>query len=102
MHTIICIIDRMKLTWDEAKRQVTLRDRGIDFADAKRVFAGPTVEYEDTRRDYGECRMICFGLLSDRLVAVGYVERGDGRHIFSMRKANDREIERYAQFLGKD
>ncbi|WIM06191.1 MAG: BrnT family toxin [Candidatus Nitricoxidivorans perseverans] len=92
----------MKLIWDEAKRQATLRERGIDFADAVIVFAGPTVEYEDTRRDYGESRMICFGLLACRLVAVGYVRRGNARHIFSMRKANDREIERYAKQLEKD
>lgn len=65
----------MKLIWDEAKRQATLRERGIDFADAAIVFAGPTVEYEDTRCDYGESRMICFGLLACRLVAVGYVRR---------------------------
>lgn len=91
----------MKLTWDEAKRETTLEERGIDFADAAVVFAGPTVEYEDNRCDYGECRMICFGLLAGRLVAVGYVPRGETRHIFSMRKANDREISRYTQRLGK-
>jgi uncharacterized DUF497 family protein len=26
-----------------------------------RVFAGVTVEIEDTRKDYGETRIICFG-----------------------------------------
>ncbi|MBI4984739.1 MAG: BrnT family toxin [Rhodocyclales bacterium] len=92
----------MRLTWDEAKRQATLNERGIDFADAALVFAGPTVEYEDIRHDYGECRMVCFGLLAGRLVAVGYVQRGDARHVFSMRKANDREIERYTQQLEED
>jgi hypothetical protein len=92
----------MKCTWDETKRQITLRQRGIDFADAELVFAGPTVEYEDIRHDYGECRMICFGLLVGRLVAVGYVQRGVVRHVFSMRKANDREIERYTKQLEED
>jgi len=92
----------VKCTWDEGKRRATLRQRGIDFADAEVVFAGPTVEYEDTRRDYGECRVICFGLLAGRLMAVGYVQRGSVRQIFSMRKANDREIERYSKQLEKD
>lgn len=91
----------MKLTWDDSKRQATLSERGIDFADAASVFSGPVIEYEDIRRDYGERRTICFGFLAGRLVAVGYVQRGETRHIFSMRKANDREISRFAQRLGE-
>lgn len=31
------------------------------------------------------------GLLSGRLVVIGYTPRGAARHVFSMRKANDRE-----------
>lgn len=89
------------LTWDEAKRQAALAERGIDFADAGHIFSGPVFEFEDVRRDYGECRMICFGLLAGRMMAVGYVQRGDKRHIFSMRKANEREQERYRERLGK-
>ncbi len=88
------------LTWDEAKRQAALAERGIDFADAGYIFSGPMFEFEDVRRDYGECRMICFGLLAGRMMAVGYVQRGDKRHIFSMRKANEREQERYRERLG--
>ena len=30
-------------TWDEDKRQKNLDDRGIDFGDAEKVFAGYTV-----------------------------------------------------------
>lgn len=53
---IIYTISPMKfdLTWDDVKRQTTLIDRGIDFADAESVFAGPVFEFEDIRRDYGE------------------------------------------------
>jgi len=50
------------------------------------VFAGVTVEIEDTRKNYGETRMICYGLLEGRMVVVGYTPRGADRHIFSMRK----------------
>ncbi len=49
----------MQLTFDSAKREKTLSERGLDFADAVLVFAGVTVEIEDTRKDYGEMRMIC-------------------------------------------
>ena len=87
----------MELTWDETKRQSALQERGLDFADAEIVFAGPVFEFEDTRRAYGEQRMICFGFLAGRMVAVGYVQHGETRHIFSMRKANEREQNRFAQ-----
>jgi uncharacterized DUF497 family protein len=87
----------MNLTWDEPKRQAALADRGIDFADAQQVFARCVYEFEDIRHDYGECRMICIGFLADRLMVVGYVQRGESRHIFSMRKANDREKLRFGQ-----
>ena len=73
--------------------------RGLDFADAARIFAGQTFEVEDTRRDYGEQRIICYGLLAGRLVVVAYCQRGTVRHVFSMRKANDREKARYGPYL---
>ena len=60
------------------------------------VFAGITLEVEDTRKKYGEPRIICYGYLEKRLVVVGYTPRGKDRHIFSMRKANDREKARIA------
>jgi uncharacterized protein len=89
----------MRLTFDPAKRAKTLAERGLDFADADIVFAGVTVEVEDTRKNYGETRIICYGHLQGRLVVVGYVPRGASRHIFSMRKANAREQERLAPYL---
>lgn len=81
----------MRVTFDPAKRAKTLAERGLDFEDAALVFQGTTVEIEDTRRHYGEKRIICYGLLSGRLVVIGYTPRGAARHVFSMRKANDRE-----------
>ncbi len=81
----------MRLSYDLSKRQKTLDERGLDFEDAAIVFAGLTFEVEDTRQDYGETRMICFGYLATRMVVIGYTPRGSVRHIFSMRKANERE-----------
>ena len=86
----------MRISYDPGKRQKTLDERGLDFEDASVVFAGLTFEVEDTRRDYGEKRIICFGHLAGRLVVIGYTPRGAIRHIFSMRKANEREQTRYA------
>jgi uncharacterized DUF497 family protein len=89
----------MRVTYDPEKRERTLRERGLDFEDAKFVFAGVTLEVEDTRQDYGEARIICYGYLSGRLVVVGYTPRGAVRHVFSMRKANAREQARIAPIL---
>jgi uncharacterized protein len=89
----------MRVTYDPEKRELTLRERGLDFEDAAIVFAGVTLEVEDTRKDYGEDRIICFGLLAGRMVVVGYTPRGEDRHVFSMRKANAREQARVAPLL---
>ena len=89
----------MVITFDPAKRDKTLAERGLDFADAKWLFAGVTLEVEDTRKDYGETRILCYGLLEGRMIVVGYTPRGADRPIFSMRKANEREQARIAPLL---
>ncbi len=89
----------MRISYDSAKRQKTIDERGLDFDDAPAVFSGVTFEFEDTRQDYGETRMICFGYLASRLVVIGYTPRGAVRHIFSMRKANEREQARISPQL---
>jgi uncharacterized protein len=89
----------MRVTYDPEKRDRTLEERGLDFEDAALVFVGVTLEIEDTRQDYGEVRIICYGLLAGRMVVVGYTPRGADRHVFSMRKANAREQARIAPLL---
>ncbi len=89
----------MRITFDPTKRDKTLSERGLDFADAALIFAGVTLEVEDTRKDYGETRVICYGVLEGRIVVVGYTPRGADRHVFSMRKANEREQNRIAPLL---
>ncbi len=90
----------MRISYDLAKRERAFLERGLDFEDALEVFRGLTVEVDDLRKDYGERRVLCFGLLRGRLVVVGYTPRGSTRHIFSMRKANAREKARPAPYFG--
>ena len=90
----------MRITYDPAKRTRTIAARGLDFDDAADVFAGVTFETEDARKDYGEQRIICFGYLRGRLVVVVYTQRGEHRHVFSMRRANEREKKRIASQIG--
>lgn len=91
----------MRISYDPAKRNKTFRERGLDFEDAAAVFAGTTYEIEDSRRDYGEQRMICYGYMGHRMVVVCYTPRGGACHVFSMRKANEREQAHYAPYLKK-
>jgi uncharacterized DUF497 family protein len=84
-----------RITFDPAKRDWTLRERGLDFLDAAEVFDGLKLEYPDDRRDYGELRMITVGYLRRRMVIVGWTPRDDARHVFTMRNANDREKKKY-------
>ncbi len=91
----------MKLSWDEAKRQATLVLRGLDFALARELFAGLHFTLEDLRKDYGERRFVSAGTIAGRLCVVVWTPRGPGRHIISLRKANDREQKRYARALAQ-
>ena len=91
----------MGLTFDPRKRDRTLAERGLDFADAAAVFAGSNLQFPDARRDYGELRNVTVGLLAGCLVIVVWTQRGDDRHIISMRKANDREKARFGQRLAE-
>jgi uncharacterized protein len=87
-------------SWDEPKRQRTVAERGLDFADAEQVFAGLRVTLPDDRRDYGEPRLITAGYLRGRLVVVIWTPRGDGPHIISMRPGHADEEAYYREQMG--
>ena len=90
----------MRITYDIIKRNKTLLERGLDFADAKTVFSGHHLTAEDSRQDYGEVRLISIDLLKERMVILVWTPRGADRRIISMRKANEREQALYAHRLG--
>lgn len=85
----------MDIEFDEAKRQLTIQQRGMDMADAWQVFQGPHLTVQDTRRDYGEVRQVTVRYMNGRLVYVAWTDRGAVRRIISLRKANDRDVARY-------
>jgi uncharacterized DUF497 family protein len=85
--------------WDEKKNKKNLSRRGLNFADAEKVFAGTCLTFEDTRIDYGEIRFITFGLLETRLIVIAHTPRGNNTRIISMRKGNDREKRTYQERL---
>lgn len=85
----------MRYVWDERKRRANLKEHGLDFADAWKVFAGAMVLIEDDREDYGEQRLLGIDLL-EVLVVVVVPTEGNGKiRVISMREAERHEKDRY-------
>ena len=97
---LLCPHEWIEISFDPAKREKTLRERGVDFADAEKVFGGRKFTMVDDRTDYGETRFRTFGLLGERLVLIVWTPRGGARHVISMRKCNEREKAKIAHRLG--
>jgi len=81
----------MQYERDEVKRLQNLKDHGIDFADAHKVFAGPTFTYEDDRLSYGEQRFVTLGLLQGTPISLVHIESGEVIRPISFRKATTHE-----------
>lgn len=82
----------MKIQYDTSKRDVTLLNRGLDFARANEVFSQEWLVKKDDRFDYDEARFISYGMLEGRWVVLVWTPRGTARRIISMRYAHEREI----------
>lgn len=91
----------MKISYDPAKRAVTLEMRGLDMARIAEVFAGRHLTFEDARFDYGEDRYLTFGHLDGQMVVFAWTPRDGTCRVISLRKANGRERKRYESRLGR-
>lgn len=87
----------MKITYDPAKSDRNVRSRGLPFDRVADFDFASALFLIDDRRDYGEVRRIAIGYLEDRLHVLCFVERPDGLRVVSFRKANKREVRRYAK-----
>jgi len=88
----------MKLEWDENKNRANIRRHRIDFADVRPLFDGPMFVTLDTRRNYGEDRLVGIGLLHDAVLVVVFAEKTeDTIRIISARKAERHERERFKE-----
>jgi uncharacterized protein len=90
----------VKITFDPRKREWTLRERGLDFAEAAEVFAGRHTVLADERSDYGEIRLVSAGHLRGRMIVIVWTPRGDARHVISMRYCHEKEEKRWLEHLG--
>ncbi|TSA57810.1 MAG: BrnT family toxin [Methylophilaceae bacterium] len=86
----------MQTTFDEAKDVLNKSKHGVPLSEAERLEWDDALIWQDTRRDYGEARMIALCAIGERLYCVVYVDREDARRIISLRKANYREVMDYA------
>ena len=91
----------MNVTFDPAKDAVNLAKHGVSLADAAGFEWDAAVVWPDKRRDYDEARMVAPGYIGLRIMAVVFVDRPPEqpteRRIISLRKANTREVKRYAE-----
>lgn len=90
----------MRFEYDPAKNRANAAKHGVALSKAEELFESPIVRIVDDRIDYGETRIICYGLIGDRVHCCVYTDRGETRRVISLRKANHEEIEIYHGKLG--
>jgi uncharacterized protein len=98
VHTIRSV----RITFDPAKSERNLRLRGLPFERAADFKFESALYAVDERGDYAETRVVATGLLGDRVHVLCFTESSDGIRVISFRKANAREVKRYAQVSTPD
>ena len=91
----------MRVTFDPAKDAANLAKHGLSLSDAVGFEWATAVVWPDKRQDYGEPRMVALGYIGLRIMALVFVDRPPEqpteRRVISLRKANSREVKRYAE-----
>ena len=93
---IVTTISVVNITFDPAKDAANLAKHGVSLALAANIEWDGALVWRDERRAYGEVRMAGIGYIGLRLYYVVFVDRAGRRRIVSLRRANSREIKRYA------
>ena len=87
----------VKIGFDPAKNATNIASRGLPFELVEQLDWAHALMEEDTRKAYGERRFQVLGFIGGRLHAVVFTPREGKVHVISLRKANSREVKRYAQ-----
>ena len=85
----------MQITFDEAKDALNKSKHSLSLSEAEKLEWDDALIWQDTRREYGEVRMIALGVIGARLYCVVFVNREDVRRVISLRKANNKEKKLY-------
>ena len=80
--------------FDPAKDAINRAKHGVSLTLAQDW--DTALVWPDEREAYGEERECAIGYIGLRLFYVVFVDRADGRHVISLRKANTTERNRYA------
>ena len=87
----------MDFEFDQDKDAINEAKHGVSLSKALRLDWSTVMAGPDQREDYGEARMIGYGLIGTRLYCLVYVLRANKCRVISLRKANRREVIRYAE-----
>ncbi|HWW70638.1 MAG TPA: BrnT family toxin [Duganella sp.] len=87
----------MDIAFDADKNAANIEKHGVSLAAAASIEWEDALTWKDERHDYGEARICAIAYIGDRLHYVVYVDRDDARRVISLRKANLREVKRYAE-----
>lgn len=90
----------IKFDWEESKRERTLKERNLDFADAFLFFDGRPVIHQPTPRD-GEERWKSTALFEEKFFTVVWMWRDDTMRIISMRRSHEQEERKYRDTFGR-
>lgn len=85
----------MKIEFDPLKNEINIEKHGISLARA--------IDFEilqvvlDDRIDYGEERMLGFGLIDKKPHCICFTQRNETIRVISLRRAHEKEFKRYVK-----
>jgi len=86
----------MRYTFDPAKQAANVAKHGVFFSAAQDFEWEAALVEVDSRRAYGETRFTAVGLIGERVHVMVFNLRETSVRIISLRRANSREVRRYA------
>ena len=87
----------MKIEYDPNKNQRNITKRKLSFDLVEQFELDTALIWEDDRYDYDEIRYCALGYIENGIFHLAFTYRGDTIRVISLRKANKREVKRYAE-----
>lgn len=87
----------IEISYDPAKDVINQGRHGVSLVMGAQIDWLTALEAYDDREDYGEDRYRAVGFIGERLYFVAFTDRGEVRHIISLRKATAREVRDYVE-----
>jgi uncharacterized protein len=85
----------LRIEFDNAKNMANIAKHGVDMGRAADFDFETAKTSPDTRRNYGEDRVIALGFIARRLHVLVFTMRGQTLRVISLRKANSKERNAY-------